>query len=232
MKKMSIAAVFTASSVLMSISALAGSYPNPARFEKAVKAFEKSDASEFPPAGAVLCIGSSSMRKWHSHIKEDLAPLTVIPRGFGGSNMNDLLYFTDRIVIPYKPRAILVYEGDNDSAAGVSKELFKQTLESFIKKVHTALPEVRIYLISVKPSESRIKLKPLMQKYNAIMKKAAESNPLISYIDVFNPMLDESGKPLPHIFLKDKLHMNRDGYMIWKKAIHPILVEKEKKYEH
>lgn len=220
-----------ASCCLLAISSFAGSYPDSTRFEKSVKAFEKSDALKFPPAGAVLCIGSSSMRMWHSDIKDDLAPLTVIPRGFGGSTMKDLLYYTDRIVIPYKPRAILVYEGDNDSAARVSPELFKETFESFVKKVHTALPKTRIYLLSVKPCESRIKLKPLMEKYNAVMQAAAEKNPLITYIDVFNPMLDEKGIPLPHIFKSDKLHMNRDGYLIWKKTVRPVLVEAERKFE-
>jgi len=210
---------------------VAGSYSKPERFESSVAGFEKGDAVKMPPAGAVLCIGSSSMRMWHSTIAEDLAPLTVIPRGFGGSTMNDLLFFTDRIVIPYKPRAILVYEGDNDAQARVSVELFQKTFESFIAKVHAALPEARIYMISVKPCESRIKLMPLMKEYNAVIRKAAEKNPLITYIDVFSPMLDESGQPLKHIFKADKLHMNRDGYIIWKNTVRPILVEAEKKYE-
>ena len=106
--------------------ACAGGYSNPERFESSVAGFEKSDAEAMPPAGAVLCIGSSSMRMWHPTIKEDLAPLTVIPRGFGGSTMNDLLAFTDRIVMPYKPRAILVYEEDNDAQGGISVEAEKK----------------------------------------------------------------------------------------------------------
>lgn len=217
--------------MLLSLSAIGGSYSDPGRFEKEIQKFEKSDAEKMPPAGAVLCIGSSSMRMWHPTIKEDLAPLTVIPRGFGGSTMNDVLHFADRIVIPYKPRAILLYEGDNDTKAGVSVELFTKTFKSFIKKVHGALPETRIYLLSVKPSISRIKLMPVMKKFNVVMQKAAGKDPLITYIDIFNPMLDESGKPLSHIFKSDNLHMNRDGYLIWKKAVRPVLVEAEKKYE-
>jgi len=216
---------------LLISSVSAGSYPDPVRYEKAVSSFEKNDAEKLPPPGSVLCIGSSSMRMWHPTIEEDLAPLTVIPRGFGGSTMKDLLYFADRIIIPYKPRAILVYEGDNDSAAGVSSETFKEVFDALISKIHTALPETRIYLLSVKPSPSRIKLMPLMKKYNAVMKEAADKDSLITYIDVFNPMLDESGQPLKNIFKSDNLHMNRDGYLLWKKTIQPVLVETEKKYE-
>ena len=93
-------------------------YPDPTRFEDAIRAFEAEDVKNMPPAGAIVGAGSSSMRMWHGTIREDLAPLTIIPRGFGGSNMKDLLYYADRIVIKYKPRAVMIYEGDNDTRRG------------------------------------------------------------------------------------------------------------------
>ena len=82
-------------------------YPDPDRFENEIQTFEAEDKISFPPPGAIVCIGSSSMRMWRS-IREDMAPLTVIHRGFGGSSMNDALYFSDRIIIQYHPRAILL----------------------------------------------------------------------------------------------------------------------------
>jgi len=91
-----------------------------AKYEKEIQDFESADRKQFPPPGAIVCIGSSSMKGWHSTIVNDLAPLTIIPRGFGGSSMNDALHYVDRIVIPYKPRAVAVYEGDNDIADGIS----------------------------------------------------------------------------------------------------------------
>ncbi len=78
---------------------------DPLRFEKDISAFEKEDKMMMPPEGAIVITGSSSIRRWHPTIKEDLALLTVIPRGFGGSTMADALYYVDRIIIPYKPRA-------------------------------------------------------------------------------------------------------------------------------
>ena len=105
--------------VLSCLSAEGGTYPNPERFEKAVQAFEAKDKKDPPPASAIVCTGSSSMVGWHKTIRNDLAPLTVIPRGFGGSTMNDVLYYAERVAIPYRPRAILVYEGDNDIACGI-----------------------------------------------------------------------------------------------------------------
>jgi hypothetical protein len=69
-------------------------------FENAIQNFEKEDKKNFPASNAIVCIGSSSMRFWHPTIEKDLAPLTIIPRGFGGSDLKDALIFVDRIVTP------------------------------------------------------------------------------------------------------------------------------------
>ena len=206
-------------------------YPSPDRFEKAIKNFEKADKKKAPPQGAILCIGSSSMGGWHKHIAEDLSPLTVIKRGFGGSNMNDALHFADRVVIPYKPRAILLYEGDNDIAQGISPQEILQTFGAFVKKVRKALPKVRIYVLSIKPSPSRWRMWGRMMQANSLLGRVCARYSFLTYIDIATPMLNSSGKPKGDIFLSDKLHMNREGYLIWKKAVRSVLVKKELKYE-
>ena len=109
-------------------------YPDPNRFEEAILHFESLDSITFPPENAIVCVGSSSMRGWTGTITKDLAPLTVIPRGFGGSNMNDALYFSDRIILKYKPRAIVLYEGDNDIALGISPEIILEKFQEFAEK--------------------------------------------------------------------------------------------------
>ncbi|MDP7454994.1 MAG: hypothetical protein QGF62_00260, partial [Gammaproteobacteria bacterium] len=88
---------------------------DPTRFEDAIARFEAADKVSPPPAGAIVLTGSSSIARWNNQAQAALAPLTVIPRGFGGSVMEDALYFLDRVALTYKPRAILIYEGDNDT---------------------------------------------------------------------------------------------------------------------
>lgn len=206
-------------------------YPSPERFEKAIKNFEKADKKKAPPKGAILCIGSSSMGGWHKHIAEDLAPLTVIKRGFGGSNMNDVLHFTDRVVIPYKPRAILLYEGDNDIAQGVSPQQILQTFGAFVLKLRKALPKVRIYVMSIKPSPSRWRMWGRMRQANVLLARVCNRYSFLTYIDIATPMFNSRGKPKESIFLSDKLHMNWEGYLLWKKAVRKMLLKKELKYE-
>ena len=204
-----------------------GEYPDPQRFEEYILSIEQQDSIAPPPPGAVVCTGSSSMRMWQGTIREDLAPLTVIPRGFGGSTMHDLLYYADRIVLKYAPRAILVYEGDNDVAAGVSPKAILKEMRAFVSHVHEKLPGTRIYFLAVKPSLARWSMWPKMEKVNELMEKECAGDTLLTYIDVASGMLNAEGSPLKDIFIGDGLHMNRKGYLIWRKAVRPVLVKGE-----
>ena len=205
---------------------------DPKRFEKSIQAFEATDQTMPPSAGAILCVGSSSMRGWHQTIHSDLAPLTIIPRGFGGSNMNDALHYVDRIVLPYKPRAIVLYEGDNDiSYDGITPIKFKDTYRAFVDRVHARLPTTRIYFLSIKPSIRRMKFWPKMIEANALIAKECAGDKRLIYVDVAAGMLDERGKLRTDIFKKDNLHMNAKGYAIWREILRPVLIKSEQQFE-
>ncbi|MBT8046463.1 MAG: hypothetical protein KJN67_04790 [Pontiella sp.] len=206
-------------------------YRSPERFEKAIQRFEAADQQQPPPQGAIVCIGSSSMRFWHETIAVDLAPLTIIPRGFGGSNMNDALHYADRIVLPYSPRAIVVYEGDNDVAQGVSPEQILSTLRKFVDKVHTRFPECRIYFLSVKPSIKRWHLWSRMQEVNRLIAAECAKDKRLAFVDVATGMLNAEGEPIKNLFKKDDLHMTEEGYVVWKDALRPVLMDAELRYE-
>lgn len=201
-------------------------YPDPLRFEADIAAFEASDAVDPPPAGAILCIGSSSLRLWGDTIERDLAPLSVVPRGFGGSTMLDVLHYAERIVLPYRPSAILLYEGDNDLDFGVPPARFMSTFRAFVELVHGALPRTHIFVLSIKPSPDRWDHWPCMTEANRLLREACDADPRLKYIDVATPMLGADGHPKPHIFMEDRLHLNAAGYELWTQAVKPVLAEK------
>jgi lysophospholipase L1-like esterase len=206
-------------------------YPNPARFDNAIAQFEGEDRNNPPPAGAVLCIGSSSMRMWHDMIEQDLAPLKLIKRGFGGSNMNDVLHYADRIVLPYKPRAIVLYEGDNDAAKGIPAAKILETFRALVAKVHAAQPDCRFYVLPAKPSPSRWHLWPAMQEANNLIAGECAKDGRMTFVDIASPMLSADGTPIPELFKKDQLHMNRAGYEIWRNTLRPVLHKAEGPFE-
>ncbi len=203
-------------------------YPDPERYRAAIDAFEAEDA---PPAGAVVAVGSSSMRGWHRRIAEDLAPLAIVPRGFGGSNMADVSHFVAELVLRHSPRAVLLYEGDNDAALGVAPAEILGHFDAFAAAVHAALPKTRIYVLAVKPSLARWRLWGVMQATNAGFAERAAADPRLVFIDVATPMLNDAGEPRPDIFVADGLHMNDAGYDLWRDAVRPVLVAAEAKHE-
>jgi len=209
----------------------ASGYPDPARLEPEVQAFEAAARDSAPPVGAIVCLGSSSMRMWHDRIAADLSPLTVVPRGFGGSTMYDALVYLPRLALGLEPRALLLYEGDNDIDFGVSPEGVADTFAALVEETETALPGTRIYVLSIKPSPARWKVWPAMEEANRLLAGACDADSLLTYVDVATPMLGPDGRPLSRIFLPDSLHMNEDGYAIWTEAIRPVLVEGEGGWE-
>ena len=195
------------------------------RWEHLMQAFEQQDKANFPPKQAILFAGSSSIVFWRS-LAEDMAPLTVINRGFGGSQMSELNYYRDRIVIPYEPRAVVVYEGDNDVAAGKLPDEILMQYQHFIENLKEELPKTDIFLIAVKPSIQRKSLWHIMQDVNTGLQQLADQHEHVQYLDIATPMLDEDGEINPNLFVEDNLHMNKKGYAIWAEVIRPVLMEK------
>jgi hypothetical protein len=110
----------------------AAKWPDPERLAPEIRAFARADSALPPPAGAIVCVGSSSIRMWHPTLAHDLAPLTVVPRGFGGSTMQDLLHYLGPLVLTARPRAVLLYEGDNDLLEGASPSEIAALLDTVV----------------------------------------------------------------------------------------------------
>lgn len=204
---------------------------DPARWEEAMLRFDEQDRRSPPPEDAVVLTGSSSIARWNEQSVKALAPLTVIPRGFGGSVMGDVLHHLDRVALRYKPRAILIYEGDNDTAFGIPEDTIIEQLEQIVARIHDELPETRIYVLSVKPSVSRENVWKEAQSVSARYKALAAKDPLVYYVDVASPFLQADGKVMSDIFVEDNLHLNPMGNLIWGSAIRAALMPQEARFE-
>ena len=90
------------------------------RYEKDIKKFEDADQANPPAKNGVLFVGSSSIRLWN--LKKFFPELNALNRGFGGSMFSDLNFYRDRVILPYAPKTVVLYEGDNDIAHGETPE--------------------------------------------------------------------------------------------------------------
>src|SRR5687767_7656201 len=139
-----------------------------------------------PPRDAVLFVGSSSIRMWKT-LEKDFPDLTVINRGFGGSTIRDSIRYADRIIIPYHPKRIVLYAGDNDVAQGMTAQLVFCDYKEFVAVVRLKLPAVRIDYIAIKPSIKRWAMVDTMREANRLIREYAKSHKNLGYIDIFPP---------------------------------------------
>ncbi len=159
---------------------------------------------------------------WTS-VAEDFPHTPVLNRGFGGSQLADVARYASRIVLPYRPRLVLVYAGENDLNEGKSPESVLAAYEDLVQQIHRELPQTRIGFISIKPSPSRWHLEAQMRRANALVREYSMRDPRLFYVDVFTAMLDAQERPREELFLEDRLHLNEAGYALWRAAILPHL---------
>ena len=194
----------------------------PEQWKAEIDRFTAADAAHPPPSQGVLFVGSSTIRKWTS-LAKDFPAVPVINRGFGGSELSDSVSYADRIAIPYRPRLLVVYAGDNDLARGKTPAIVHGDFRAFCAKIHAALPQTRILFVAIKPSPSREKLKDKIIAANALIAAECQKDQRLGYADVYTPMLDAKGGMRPELFVQDMLHMNESGYALWTRVIGPLL---------
>ena len=192
-----------------------------------IQSFKKQDSIHMPAKNEILFVGSSSFTMWKD-VQNYFPQYPIINRGFGGSSLPDVIHYAYDVIFPYQPKQIVIYCGEND-IAGDSTVTGKIVFERFKKLftgIRTNLANVPIAYICMKPSPSRWNMKERMIEGNGLIRKyLRKKKNNAKFIDVWKAMLGPDGKPLPDIFLEDKLHMNTKGYAIWQKLIEPYLLK-------
>jgi lysophospholipase L1-like esterase len=186
--------------------------------EREVRNFEENDRRNPPKPGAILFTGSSSIVRWKS-LAVDFEPHYVLSRGFNGGGIADLTYFSRRIIVPYQPKMIVVYFGENDLIHGSSPETVLADFDFFMKKLRMELPDVTTGFISIKPSPDRSELLDQIRTSNKLIEQYTTEHKRIKYIDVFTPMMNKTGAIRKELFDTDGVHMNKTGYQVWRSII-------------
>jgi lysophospholipase L1-like esterase len=219
MKKISVL-IFLVLSV--SLTAWAQSAQPP--FYNEIQSFKKEDSLKPPPANAILFVGSSSFRMWQN-VQQAFPEHTIINRGFGGSSLPHVIRYADDIIFPYHAKQIVIYAGENDLTESdtISAQTVYGRFQHLFHLIREKQPNTPIVFVSIKPSPSRAHLMPKMVEANRLIQAFIKDQKKASFVNVYPRMLNGDGKPKPEIFLADSLHMNENGYAIWKKALKPHL---------
>jgi len=118
---------------------------------------------------------------------------------------------------------LLIYEGDNDIAAGKKPSHIVKDAKHLLLMIRKDFPGIPVVFISAKPSISRWGLKKEYVTLNKKLRKFCSKNDNVYFADVWSVMMDENGQLRKVLFLDDKLHMNDTGYELWTKEILKML---------
>jgi lysophospholipase L1-like esterase len=190
-----------------------------------ITAFKRNDSIRPPVKDPIVFVGSSSFAMWRN-MNDMFKGYPVLNRGFGGSTLVDVQRYLNDIVIPYRPKQVIIYAGENDIASGnVDATLVTERFKTVFSQIRQKLPGVPIVFIAMKPSPSREKFLPIIMQGNRMINNFLYQQKNAGFVDIYPKMLDASGKPNQELFLEDNLHMNEKGYEIWRAAILPYLLK-------
>jgi GDSL-like lipase/acylhydrolase family protein len=192
-------------------------------FQEEIEQIVQQDLTDPPPKDAIELVGSSIFRRWTTAIQQ-LAPLPVYNRAFGGARTWELNHYRDRIDVPYRPKIILYYCGSNDVSAGEEAGPILDRIKEFVTRVGAALPATRIYFVSINLSPDKRAQWGVVNKINADVKAYAATVKNLEYIDVNPVLVDERGEPRPEMFLPDGLHLTPTAYEGFTRIIKPVLM--------
>jgi lysophospholipase L1-like esterase len=191
-----------------------------------IVAFKKTDSTQKPSLNAILLIGSSSFTKWQD-VHDYFPEYAIINRGFGGSTLVDVIRYAYDIILPYQPKQVVIYCGENDLASqeNISPEEVLMRVKTLFNIIRTNLPDATIDYVSIKPSPVRASIQDRVKIANKEIKAYLKKQKNAGFIDIYDAMLDSKGNMREELYLGDRLHMKPEGYAIWKKAMAPYLIK-------
>ena len=193
-------------------------------WEFQIHAFEEADRLHPPEAGAILFTGSSSIRLWRT-LERDMAPLRALNRGFGGCHLAHVNHYIERVVLSYRPRAVVLYAGENDLGwlSRKTPETVLEDFKRFVATVQEKLPDTRVYFLAIKRSSFRRGRWAAMNEANRLVRGFAGGREGVAFIDTVGPMLDAKGDPHPEYLPWYRLHLTAKGYELWASILRPVL---------
>jgi lysophospholipase L1-like esterase len=192
------------------------------KFEKQVLEYEAADRASPPPRGAILFAGDSQFFRWKT-IREDLPGHTLINRGIDSFQLEHLIRYADRLVLPYDPRLIVLHVGGNDVHNGKTPEHVLADLKTLVAKVRTQLPKVPIIFSSITPGPGRWDEAPQRRETNRLIQSYIATQPDLKFIDLWDAMLEPDGQPREELWVEDRVHPNHAGYLLRVKLTEPLL---------
>ncbi len=194
---------------------------SPLRFSRQIEVFARQDLESPPEQGVIVFVGSSSIRRWD--LAKSFGDLKAINRGFGGSQISDLLHYANEVVLKYNPKKVVFFCGGNDLNKGKTPRKVAADFETFTNLLFKQLPETELIVLALKPAPVRWSIVDRVRKTNDLLRAEAKTDKRITFLDGSFDLLLDGGKIREELFVEDRLHLNDDGYKLWADMLAPHL---------
>jgi lysophospholipase L1-like esterase len=161
--------------------------------------------------------------------RQNLPDFTIVNRAIDSFETSDLVFFADRLVLPYHPRRIILRVGGNDIHNGKSPEQVLRDFTSFAAKVRAHLPVIPIAFSSMTPGPGRWDEAPRRKETNRVIREYIANQPNLLFIALWDAMLTADGLPREDLWVADRVHPNHAGYLLRVKIMRPMLGEPDRK---
>jgi len=187
-------------------------------YEQDIQRLER-ESSNLNYKPSMVFYGSSTITMW-DNLYKDFERYKPVNLGFGGSTLEACVYYFKRVMKPFNPEYMTVYAGDNDLGDGKQPKQVLAFFEQLCSLVKDTFSNTTLFYISIKPSVARWNINEQIKKANQLISESIEKNhPQMQFINLYNNMLNEKGRPNAEFFIEDGLHLSNKGYALWKKLL-------------
>lgn len=215
--------------------------PKMNRYEKTAESFANQPIQK----GLIMFYGSSGFTRWstkydHRPLEDDIrmkdGSLACINHGFGGSTIDEGLYYYNRMVKPWEPRAIVLRFFPNDVAYGYTPAEIVNLIAMFCNWARADFPGVKLYLCDAMPHKRHMNngmWKRLAGQFNQMLKEYCDKYEDCTYVCQSawpgfyqNPEdAGDYGKIRQDIWVEDEVHFTQEGYDIYRELFLDALDE-------
>ncbi len=202
----------------------------PERWRARVDQIVKRDQENPPKKEAVMFVGSATIAGWD--LKHYFPQFETVNRGIGSSLISEATFYADQLIIPYGPSTIVFYSGDNDTAYGMPTEMIADDFRKFLAKIHGALPDTQMVVLSIRPSLRRLEVWDAVVAANQAVRAICAQDPKVQFIDLTPMLLTADGKPRRELLGEDQHHLNKDGFDLVSPVVAKAIGTAEARYGH
>ncbi len=177
------------------------------------------------PEGSIMMLGASlnDWAEWH----EILGDARVINRGIRGSTSGQVLERLQNVIVG-SPAKIALMVGLNDLDQGGVIDTVIDNHRVLLGWLGENRPGTELILQSILPVNPSFYTGPATNESIASLNRQLESLcrdfSTCQYLDVGALLVDERGR-LDARYTYDGVHLNGDGYQVWKNALAPLLAD-------